>query len=422
MGPGKLSAGKVEAEIKRKIKKPAMFHDGGGLWLRVARSGSVSWIFRYRNPTTGKTRDMGLGVAHMVGLAEAREKANVQRKLVYDGKDPIIEREKASKSGQTFRQHFDVMEKRGPHRGWRAMLNIHAMPVIGDRQIADISTDDIADIISGLLDVGKHETARKLQQRIQAVMRSAKGSIDTVAHKTYISLKVRHFKKARKNKPHPSLVFKEMPAFMRDLHAHQQSVEINGHDRRHHEVRRIAALALEFAILTVCRTGDIIGARKQCERDRKPPLTWNDINLSRRVWTVPAIKTADDHDPQPFDIPLSDAAMDVLDRAKAIKVKGDERVFAMEQHGMMRELEKLRDHVTVHGMRATFRTWASEATNFERDVIETAMSHKVFSEDRAEAAYKGDVTFLPKRRKLMQSWGEYAAGRSRGKLVTLKTA
>ena len=150
----------------------------------------------------------------------------------------------------------------------------------------------------------------------------------------------------------------------------------------------------------------------------KPPLLWPDIDLKRKVWTVPAIKTADDHNPEPFEIPLCDAAIDVLLRVetmkKAMKLDTD-IVFPMVRpngrcepmtRGAMRELIAHEQcGFTVHGMRTSFRTWAGEKTSAQRDVIETVLAHKVFSEDKAEAAYKSKTTFFEKRRDADASLG-----------------
>ncbi|MFL5140314.1 MAG: tyrosine-type recombinase/integrase [Microvirga sp.] len=423
----KLSAGRVEAEYKRKIKRPQMIHDGGGLYLRVARNGSVSWLFRYqagRDPLTGKRkfRDMGLGALHKAGidqpgenlfdvsLAKAREKAQLLRASVTAGKDPIDERAKTSKSGVTFRAAFEYMNKLEPRPHWEDMLRIYAMPVFGDKLVDDITTADVTELIAKVVNAGRHETARKLQQKIQAVLRSATGSIDTVAHKQYICLTLRSFKKVKKNRPHPSLDYEKAPTFYAELRANPA----------------IAARALEFVMLTACRTGDIIGVSNKGEA--KPPMRWTDIDRKRRVWIVPAVKTADSGNPEPFEVPLSDAALDVLRRVEAMKLPGD-IVFPSQRNGtqplarsamLQQIINPMLPGITIHGMRATFRTWASEKTDAERDVIETAMAHRIFSEDKAEAPYKAKVRFLDKRRVLMQRWAEHLTSKS--KVVALRKA
>jgi integrase len=409
-----LSASRVATEIKRKVKQPGMWHDGGGLYLQVARNGSVSWILRYKSPTTGKTRDMGLGSAHNLGLEDARNEAEKQRKIVHKDKlDPIEERGKASKNGVTFGKHFEYMERHAKLEGWRRQLELHAFETIGDKVVTTITTRDCVEIIGKAFHAGQFETARRLQQRIQAVLQSATGKIETVAHKKYICLTLRAFKKVRKNKPYKSVDFDKVPALVRELH----------------ERPEIAALALEWVILTVCRTGDIIGPRAK-RPTPKPPLRWSDIDQRRRVWIVPAVKTADDTNPEPFEIPLSDAAMDVLDRMKAMKL-GSEIVFPRESEpnrhkdmlpyrAMWQLLQDLHGGASVHGMRTAFRTFAGERLKVENDVIETALAHRIFSEDKAEAAYKNKTTYFNKRRAMMQRWGEFVTGKS--KVVALKAA
>jgi integrase len=198
--------------------------------------------------------------------------------------------------------------------------------------------------------------------------------------------------------------------------------------------QEIEALALQFVILTNCRTGDITGTRQRYRKHRnKPPLLWD--HIKDKVWAIPAIKTASTHDPKPFEIPLSDAAMDVLDRARKLNPKSD-IVFPTWRNGQFQPLAEnaMRDQIgiigkdrrrcrpdfTVHGMRTAFRTWAGEKTSVERDVIETAMSHKVFSEDKAEAAYKEKITFFNKRKVLMQRWADFITGKRN--VVSLKRA
>ena len=147
---------------------------------------------------------------------------------------------------------------------------------------------------------------------------------------------------------------------------------------------------------------------------------------------MPATKTADDRNPEPFEIPLCDAAIDALLRMEAMKkaMKLDtDIVFPMVRpngrcepmtRGAMRELIAHEQcSFTVHGMRTSFRTWAGEKTSAQRDLIETVLAHKVFSEDKAEAAYKSKTTFFERRRDLMRRWGEFATA---NKIVPLKKA
>jgi integrase len=332
-------------------------------------------------------------------------------------KDPIDERAKAGKNGRTFEQHFDYMDKLEPRFGWRSMLEIHAFPVIGHKHPTAVTKEDIIEIIAGLTKAGKFETRRKVQQRLQAILKSATGNRDTVAHKDYICDTLPSFKKVQENTPYSSIDFADMPAFFRELRD-----VVTYHDG-------IEARALEFLILTVCRTGDIIGQRgsKYYKRNQpaKLPIRWTDIDEKRRVWIVPAVKTADAQNPKPFEIPLSDAAWAVIERVKAMKLQSH-FVFPrkcgklpIERRAMYELLRDLRPGSTVHGMRTAFRTYAGEKLDFEDVVIETAMAHKVFSKDKhtgrtdkGKKPYMDKTQYLEKRTPLMQQWGQFVTGKN----------
>jgi integrase len=168
----------------------------------------------------------------------------------------------------------------------------------------------------------------------------------------------------------------------------------------------VAASALEFAILTAARTGEVIGAR------------WSEIEVTGKLWTVPAdrMKAGRDH-----RVPLCDTALAVIARMQ--KIKTNEFVFPGERRAMLSNMALLmllrrmnRTDLTSHGFRATFRTWAAERTNFPREVIEAALAHVVG--DETERAYqRGDL--FEKRRQLMTAWGAYCDG---GKVVPLLRA
>jgi integrase len=180
---------------------------------------------------------------------------------------------------------------------------------------------------------------------------------------------------------HPSLPYAEMGAFMASLR----------------EREGVATLALELAILTAARTGEVIGA------------TWKEMNLKQSVWDVPAgrMKGGRSH-----RAPLSAAALHVLHRVKAYAV-GDvvfpslPRDRALSNMALLTVLRRMgRSDLTVHGFRSTFRTWAAERTNIPREVCEAALAHVI--KDKTEAAYqRGDM--FEKRVRLMEEWAEFCA-------------
>jgi integrase len=153
-----------------------------------------------------------------------------------------------------------------------------------------------------------------------------------------------------------------------------------------------APRALEFAILTATRSGEVMGA------------TWDEIDLDAKVWTIPAerMKGAREH-----RVPLSDPAMAVLAEMTAIRM--NDFVFPGQRgqlsHRMLQlALMRIRSDVTVHGFRSGFRDWAGNETNTPREVCEAALGHVVGN--ATEAAYRrGDA--LEKRRALMDAWASF---------------
>jgi len=159
----------------------------------------------------------------------------------------------------------------------------------------------------------------------------------------------------------------------------------------------IAPLALEFAILTAARTGEIIGAR------------WGEIDLAEGVWTVPAsrMKAGREH-----RVPLSAEALVVLNKVG----EGDPEdfVFAgrkkrpLSNMALLMVLRRMGQvDLTAHGFRSTFRDWAAERTNFSSEVAEMTLAHSIG--DKVEAAYRrGDL--FEKRRQLMAEWAKFCIG------------
>ena len=165
-----------------------------------------------------------------------------------------------------------------------------------------------------------------------------------------------------------------------------------------HARESIAARALEFAILTAARTGEVLGGR------------WSEIDIEARTWVVPEgrMKAGRQH-----RVSLSDAAIAVLDHIRQHR-RDDDLLFPGLRRGkplsnmalfaVLRRVK--RDDLTTHGFRATFKTWAAERTNFAREVVEAALAH--VNGDKVEAAYqRGDL--FEKRKMLMSAWAEFCA-------------
>lgn len=156
-----------------------------------------------------------------------------------------------------------------------------------------------------------------------------------------------------------------------------------------------AARCLELVILTAARRGEALGA------------TWAEIDLDAKLWTIPAarMKAGAEH-----LVPLSDAAMAVLARVKPSSFTATTPVFgiggaARSNMAMAMLLRRMNfGHVTTHGFRSTFRDWASDATNYPREIVEQALAHTIQS--KAERAYRRG-TAVDRRRELTSEWAKF---------------
>jgi integrase len=386
---------RLTARAVQTAKAPAtnarFLADGRGLYLRVAAAGTKSWIYRYRKGE--KLHDMGLGPYRDVSLAEARERAAGQRKLRLDGNDPIAARQATRMAARldaakvmTFRQCAEAYIAahqagwRNPKHAaqWPATLAAYVYPAFGDLPVAAVDVGLVMKAIEPIWTT-KPETASRVRGRIESVLdwataRGYRSGENSARWKGHLENLLPKRSKVARVEHHAALPYAELPGFMAELR--QQ----NG----------IAARALEFAILTAARTGEVIGA------------TWAEIDFEARLWTVPAgrMKAGRDH-----RVPLSEAAMAILRLLHGART-GD-RVFPISNMAMLMLLRRMgRGDLTAHGFRSTFSDWCAEQTNTPSEVREMALAHTVG--DKVEAAYRrGDM--FDKRRHLAEAWARYCA-------------
>jgi integrase len=182
---------------------------------------------------------------------------------------------------------------------------------------------------------------------------------------------------------HAALPYQQMPVFMKALRVKQE--------------RSKGALALEFLILTVARTGEVLNAK------------WSEINFEQRLWTLPPERTKQG---RIHSVPLSDRAMQILNLQKQYG-SGSECVFTgyrrtrMTEQVMMWVLKHMEVNATVHGMRSVFRDWCGNETHFAREPVEECLGHLIGNQ--VERAYRRQ-TALEKRRVILEAWAEYCAG------------
>lgn len=389
-GKGKHPDKALTAVKVRQLKQPGRYADGNGLYLVVDPSGSKRWLLRL--VVQGRRRDIGLGGAGLVTLAEARERALSYRRIAREGGDPIAEHRKIQVTVPTFAEAVELVH--AEHRAswanakhaqqWRNTLQQYACPQLGARRLDQIDTPDVLRVLAPIWLI-KPETARRVRQRIGTVLdwgraaghRSGENPVEGVAKGLP--------KQGDRDEHHAALPYADVPGFIAQLHKSGAGES--------------AQLAFEFLILTAGRTSEVLGAR------------WDEISVTERLWTVPAgrMKAKREH-----RVPLSDRSLAILARARELAA-GSALVFPgrsgdkpLSNMVFLMLLRRMGLSVTAHGFRSTFRDWAAERTMLPREVAEMALAHAV--ENRVEAAYaRSDL--LERRRDLMEQWASHAGKR-----------
>lgn len=368
------------------IKAAGRYTDGGGLYLVVDPSGAKRWLLRV--VVKGRRRDIGLGGISTTSLARARELAVLYRGMARSGGDPLAMRREGRRITPTFEEAARAVH--GEHKeGWRnakhgaqwiATLEAYVFPRIGSKSVAEIETRDVLGVLSPIWR-SKPETARRVRQRISTVLDWAKAAGHRTGDNPVQGVAKGLPSHSERKGHYAALPYAEVPDFIRKLRAGDSGETVQ--------------LAFEFTILTAARTGETLGAK------------WDEIDLETGVWIVPAgrMKAQKEH-----RVPLSSRCIEILQRTE--KLGGQGYVFPgrsvdrpLSSMALLMALRRLGVKATVHGFRSAFRDWASEQTNFSRDICEAALAHSI--ESKVEAAYRrGDL--LEKRRELMAAWATFA--------------
>jgi integrase len=391
--------------------------DGGGLHLVCTASSdglvNRSWSFKYelggdsREGRKGRRREMGLGPLYDVPLAKARERAAELRGMLRAGTDPL-DAELARKREQalarakfaTFKDDAEAYQRlhekgwtRLHAQQWRASVATHVYPKIGAMLVSDITSADVLRVVEPLW-ITKNVTAGRILDRIGVVLDystarqhrmgdNPAGSCRAVLPKASKVTTVENF---------AAVPYQRIGALMAALR----------------EIDTLPSIALRFAVLCASRANEILS----CE--------WGAIDLGpAKAWTIPAekMKARREH-----RVPLSSAAVELL---KALPRQG-ERPFPIERRSMRKVLARVSPGATVHGMRATFKTWATEQTSFPKILAEAALAHRLGGDQTEQSYLRGDL--FNKRRRLMEEWAKFcsslpvAAKAPGGNVVTIAGA
>jgi integrase len=361
--------------------------------LLVKPDGRKTWLFRYRDRTTGKPRDAGLGPIDDVSLSLAREKALAMRLQLLDGVDPLdakSARREAEREDRANRVTFGWCLDRflamnegewsnQKHRAqWRSTMDTYASGLL-PMSIADIETPHVVNALEPIWTT-KTETATRVRQRIEAVMSWAtanrfrsgenparwRGHIDQILPKPSKLKNVRH---------HPALPYEDMNAFLISLRERQG----------------ISARLLEWQILTAVRPGEATGTR------------WSEIDTDQAIWSIPGERMKAG---LPHRVPLSSSALALLKSMPRVGVfvfPGGKFSTSISLGAGLQLLKDMRPGFVPHGFRSSFRDWcANHGVN--RDVAERCLAHVL--KDKVEAAYQRSDMLEPRKR-VMQQWADY---------------
>lgn len=381
-----------------------------GLLLQVTPTGARSWLLRVT--IKGKRRQIGLGSYPDVTLAQARERARGVKDMIWQGIDPLAEKRRLTFSQameKTLEARTAEFRNEKHKKQWRSTLDSYAVPVLGDMAVSDVDVSDVLRVLEPIWTT-KTETASRLRGRIEAVLSWAtvgghrtgdnparwRGNLDAVLPKPGKVAKVRH---------NPALSLADAADWFTDLRKRDG----------------MATRALEFVALTAARSGEVRGA------------TWAEIDVDAGVWIIPAerMKAGREH-----RVPLTQEAVALLEALP--RMQGSDYVFPAARGGMlsdmslsacMKRISEARDGgyldprsgrpAVPHGLRSTFRDWAAERTEFERDMAEIALAHNVGS--TVERAYRrGDM--IEKRRQMMAAWARFLKGEAGAKVVKMEAA
>ena len=379
--------------------------DAVGLILRVhrAKNGVITRTWIVRVSVNGRRRRLGLGRYPAVGLAKARQLAQDAHRAAAEGDEPgqrAKRRQQASVAARklALRQAIDGWLARAaqPNKSAKSdrirelALHKHFAPLHA-RDVASITVADVAGILRQLAP----ETAVKSHTAVRAVFDYAIVMLEphgvrfnNPADKRLL----RHLgwspKSRSENRPQPAVDWRIMPSVVSEL-------------------RNMDEAAAACVILMIAT-----GMRAKTARLAK----WANINPEARTWTPPFADLKERHHKRPFIVPLNDVALDVLNRpctSRFVFGSLSESILNSFLRGLRRRHPEWVDSsdgerpFTIHGFRATFRTWVSEKHPTATDLGELCLGHKVHGDVEGRYIRTGLVS---ERRGLLDLWSRHLRG------------
>ena len=379
------------------LKEPGDYPDGGNLVLTITDKGVKRW--KLRLSINGRRVWRGLGPCEQGTLEEVRDLAARARLAAKEGRDLITEERQKKIAApapdtntpsfaDTFDRFWSIkkaqLDNAKAAQQWPNTMRDYVLPHIGERPIDAIMPDEIISTMAPIWHE-KPETASRVLQRINAVMDYA------------IVVRLREWNpcagvkrvlgtQAQAVEHHPSLHWSDVPRFVKER-------------LREGSARPMTRLCFEFAVLCAGRSKE---ARE---------ATWDEIDMAGTVWTIPASRMKAK---RPHEVPLSQRALEVLKRAKALAgekdaTKGSPLVFpapggrgALSDNVLSKLCRTAGEPCTPHGFRSSFRTWAAEH-GVPREIAETCLAHIAGEVERAYQ--RGSLVEI--RRPVMERWSRF---------------
>ena len=393
----------------RNLKIKGRYTDSAtqGLNIQVKANGAKYWTFRYLYQ--GKRHDLGLGTYPAITLKDARARATAARNEINQGSRPTAKWKPTAPVNQPAepenRPTFSTFAKgcieskkaewRNAKHGaqWHATIDDYADPVIGEKHLDQIDTDDILKILNPIWHT-KTVTASRLRGRIEWVLAAAttrklRTGLNPATWRGHLETILPKPNKIKAEEHHKALPYQDIPEFIGKLK------EMDG----------VAALALEFVILNANRTGEVIGGLR------------SEVNTNG-LWVIPKdrMKAHREH-----RVPLGKRSLELLQIAKSLDPNSDYLFSyngrALSSMAMSMLLRRMGYDITVHGFRSCFRDWVAEETIHSPEVAEKALAHAIAN--KVESAYRrGDL--IEHRKRLMGDWEDFCQTGSWGNVIALE--
>jgi integrase len=361
-----------------------------GLYLHVTPRGQRRWVFRYSRPHKAGVTEMSLGPASQGNFPQAQARVSQLRAQLAEGTDPGAHARAQQRTSITFAEacsqwldHNRAVWSASQIRNANLLLRVHGK-ALAAIPVPAITEDMIHSALMPLWTRVPKQARRALNMWKCVLDYAGRRVNNPAAWKSNMEYRFPRLPKQARNH-YAAMPYHQVPYFLGVL--------------RHYQARSTGAVALEFLILTVTRLSETLKAQ------------WSEFDLEQGIWAIPAERTKQRREHR---VPLCDRAGELLHRQKEYNT-GSPFVFTGYSHNALAEkslipyLREMGSYETVHGFRASFKTWAVEQTKYPNELIELCLAHQIGNAVE-QAYFRGDA--LEKRRKIMEAWAAFCEGNS----------